>query len=431
MNLSSSYKRFLSLLILLSSGAAAVAGPVDAAVLGAKEPLRGRYIVQLKPTTTTSKATTFPAVDGITDRWSATRGFAGNFSSATVQRLLSSPDVAFVEQDGIVHIPEFTSGHSRRAPAAEHWPDSRDAAQAGAPPTAQVVLTQTDAPWGLARLSQDPKLTPPAVPGQYTYLYGAQAGAGVDVYVLDTGIFVSHTDFAGRAVWGATFGGWPNADGHGHGTHLAYASLTSPTGVGLYWVLIPPLFEGLRLPGLAMAWRSISGINWVVQAAQASGRPSVILLAIAGSASAALDNAVTSASLAGVHIVVAATDPNTSPARAQGAIIKVGATSIADAAVSGGSFGAGLTLFAPGANTVSAGIASAIATNTFSGASPAVAHVAGLSAYFLSVLGPLTTGGLGQVLVTTSVQGALTGVGATTPNRLASNNLARLGIVVL
>ena len=63
------------------------------------------------------------------------------------------------------------------------------------------------------------------------------AGAGTNFYGLwldicrrtrltpelgvDTGIFIEHSAFTGRATWLATFGGYPDADGSGHGTHTA------------------------------------------------------------------------------------------------------------------------------------------------------------------------------------------------------------------
>ncbi|KAG9074831.1 subtilisin-like serine protease [Ceratobasidium sp. UAMH 11750] len=43
----------------------------------------------------------------------------------------------------------------------------------------------------------------------------AGGGAGVDIYVLDTGIRVTQPCFGGRAVWGKTFGGYADADGNG------------------------------------------------------------------------------------------------------------------------------------------------------------------------------------------------------------------------
>ena len=33
-------------------------------------------------------------------------------------------------------------------------------------------------------------------------LYRGTQGEGVDVYILDTGIMISHNDFEGRARWG-------------------------------------------------------------------------------------------------------------------------------------------------------------------------------------------------------------------------------------
>lgn len=42
------------------------------------------------------------------------------------------------------------------------------------------------------------------------------------VYVIDSGIFVEHEDFEGRAKWGSTvIKGEPDFDEFGHGTHVA------------------------------------------------------------------------------------------------------------------------------------------------------------------------------------------------------------------
>merc|ERR1719436_57395 len=54
------------------------------------------------------------------------------------------------------------------------------------------------------------------------YAHDSRWGAGVDVYVLDTGIRVTHEEFEGtRAKWGANFAGGANQDANGHGTHCA------------------------------------------------------------------------------------------------------------------------------------------------------------------------------------------------------------------
>lgn len=50
---------------------------------------------------------------------------------------------------------------------------------------------------------------------------------------------------------------------------------------------------------------SVSGLNYVKTQAASSGRPTIATLSLGGSASTALDNAVTSLTTAGVHVTVA------------------------------------------------------------------------------------------------------------------------------
>src|SRR4051794_33267087 len=76
--------------------------------------------------------------------------------------------------------------------------------------------TQASPPWGLDRIDQRPTA------GDSAYDYDT-TGAGVTVFVLDTGIRFSHTEFGGRASSGYdVVDGDPDAsDCHGHGTHVA------------------------------------------------------------------------------------------------------------------------------------------------------------------------------------------------------------------
>ena len=57
-------------------------------------------------------------------------------------------------------------------------------------------------------------------------------GAGVDVYILDTGINYDHMVFGGRARFGGydAFGG-NGSDCQGHGTHCAGLAVGRLTGV--------------------------------------------------------------------------------------------------------------------------------------------------------------------------------------------------------
>ena len=59
-------------------------------------------------------------------------------------------------------------------------------------------ISQSSPPWGLDRVdSCSPVCTEPRL--DQSYSWGSADGAGVNVYVLDTGVRTSHGDFGGRA----------------------------------------------------------------------------------------------------------------------------------------------------------------------------------------------------------------------------------------
>lgn len=65
--------------------------------------------------------------------------------------------------------------------------------------TLDAAVTQSSVPsWGLARLSS-------TTTGATSYTYDSTAGQGVTVYIVDTGIYPTHTDFGGRAATGANY----------------------------------------------------------------------------------------------------------------------------------------------------------------------------------------------------------------------------------
>lgn len=92
--------------------------------------------------------------------------------------------------------------------------------------SASAPIQQTNAPWGLSRLSSstplsvgrnfDPKNT------TFSYTFPTTSGSGVDIYVVDSGVHTAHSDFGGRATFLASFGnGVKGDDKDGHGTHVA------------------------------------------------------------------------------------------------------------------------------------------------------------------------------------------------------------------
>ncbi len=107
-----------------------------------------------------------------------------------------------------------------------------------------------------------------------------------------------------------------------------------------------------------MTVSSVSGLDWVKTQAASSGNPSVVSMSLGGSASRALDRAVTALTSAGIHIAVAAGNDNDdasyySPARVPSAIT-VGASTIDDVRASFSNYGTPVDIFAPGQDVISA-----------------------------------------------------------------------------
>ncbi|KAG6887423.1 hypothetical protein C0995_015488, partial [Termitomyces sp. Mi166 len=208
------------------------------------------------------------------------------------------------------------------------------------------AVYQTNATWGLARLSSKKKLEYwNIIATNFTFNYYPSAGQGVDIYVIDSGVYVNHTDFGGRARWGKTFGGYPDIDGHGHGTHCAAIAAGTTYGVAKHANIIAVKVIDERLHG----WVSdmIYGLDYVYESVKASAE-NILLFAAAG-------NDATDASLF-------------SPGHAASAIT-VAASNITDYQTAKSNYGPAVDLFAPGKNIVSAWIGNEKATQVISGTS--------------------------------------------------------------
>jgi len=204
-------------------------------------------------------------------------------------------------------------------------------------------------------------------------------GAGVDVYGIDTGIYTAHSSFGGRARWGATFGGYANQDGNGHGTHTAGTAVGASYGVATSANIIA--VKVLSDSGSGTNSDVIAGINYAATQSRSSGRPSVANLSLGGGANTAVDSAVSNAVAGGLHFAIAAGNSNvdastTSPARVASANT-VGAVDSSNRKASFSNFGSVLDVWAPGVNILSAWIGGTTRTNTISGTSMASPRVAG------------------------------------------------------
>lgn len=322
--------------------------------------------------------------------WHVIQGFSGYFDEATANSLRKSPSVEHVEEDMIVQI------HSK----------------------------QTYAPWGLERISSANSLNGGNASAlSYTYQYDELAGQDVDIYFVDTGINVNHTQFCGgRATWGATFGdGYPSIDDHGHGTHVAGTAAGNTFGVAKKANLTAvKVIDG---QGYGQLSDVLNGLDFVYKQVNLTQRPSIVSMSLGGTKSFLWDSVVTGLVNAGIHVVVAAGNDNDdannySPAGAEGAIA-VGAINITDERAWYSNYGKQVAIFAPGTDVVSAWSTDELAIRRDTGTSMATPHVSGLVAYLLATEGHCSPDEMKKRLQNHAIKGALKGIPDGTPNLLA------------
>jgi uncharacterized protein (TIGR03382 family) len=276
----------------------------------------------------------------------ALRGFAARMPEADARALAEHPDVELVEQNALVH----------------------------------ASTVQTEATFGIDRIDQR------SLPLDSRYDY-ASDGAGVTVFVVDSGIRSTHVEFTGRINLG--LGGTVIDDGlgsedcDGHGTHVAGTIAGTVLGVAKKATVVPIRVLDCEGDG------SYSGIVAAIDHVAANHPPkSVANLSLGGPASAAMDTSIRNLVASGVTVVVAAGNENQdactfSPGREPTAITVASSTKT-DARSSFSNYGSCVDLFAPGSEITSAGIASDTAVATFNGTSMASPHVAGAAALFIA-----------------------------------------------
>ncbi|WP_217234803.1 S8 family peptidase [Streptomyces sp. AC555_RSS877] len=267
--------------------------------------------------------------------------------------------------------------------------------------------------WGLDRIDQ------PNLPLDRGYTSPDSAGAGVTVYVIDTGIRIGHRDFGGRASHGWDFVGRDKSagDGNGHGTHVAGTVAGAKHGVAKKARVVA--VRVLDNAGAGTTAQVIAGIDWVTRNAV---KPAVANLSLGGPYNAQLEAAVRNSIASGVTYTVAAGNDGRpaslySPAGVRQAIT-VGATDRKDARASFSNHGSALDVFAPGVSITSAAIASNTATATASGTSMASPHAAGAAALYLSDHRKATPAQVGKALVARAATGKISGRGLGSPDKL-------------
>jgi len=281
--------------------------------------------------------------------------------------------------------------------------------------------TQNPSPsWGLDRIDQR------SLPLNSTFTATAQ-GSGVDTYIVDTGIYASHTEFTGRLAAGFSSIADSNGtnDCNGHGTHVAGTTAGTTYGIAKSATLIP--VRVLDCSGSGSNSGVIAGLDWIV-AHHISGKAAVVNMSLGGGASTALDTAVQNVINDGIVMVVAAGNSNvdacnTSPARATNALT-VGATGqystgeTTDSRSSYSNYGPCLDIFAPGSRITSSWIGGSAAISTISGTSMAAPHVAGVAAVLFGRYPSSTASQIASMLRTAATPNVVIGPGTGSPNYL-------------
>jgi subtilisin family serine protease len=352
-------------------------GPTPAPLIRASgNGVEGQYIVVLKDEvqSTSEKAKSKAERKGgkLKHAYAAVlNGFAAELSDEAVADMRLDPEVAYIEQDQ----------------------------------TYSVDATQTGATWGIDRIDQRNR----PLSGTYTY---TSTGAGVRVYIIDTGINPSHTQFGGRAstVYGSN-------DCHGHGTHVA-----GTVGGSTYGVAKGALIRGVRVLGCTGSGSTsgiVAGMDWV---RVNHIKPAVANMSLGGGFSSSLNSAANNLSNAGVFVAVAAGNSNAnacnySPASASNVTSVMSSTS-SDVKSSFSNWGSCTHLYAPGSSITSAWYSSNTATNTISGTSMASPHVAGVAALYKASFGDAASSTIRTWLINNSTANVISGNPSGTPNRL-------------
>ncbi|XP_077987934.1 extracellular serine proteinase-like [Glandiceps talaboti] len=210
-------------------------------------------------------------------------------------------------------------------------------------------------------------------------------GAGINVFVLDTGILLDHRQFKGRAkaFIDLVDDGLDGNDCHGHGTHVAGIIGGETVGVAPGVTLHSARICDCRMKG-ANGARMITALDEIAAADMPN---TIVSISISGGKVVAVNEAVERLSEKGFIVVVAAGNGErdaclNSPASSQ-SVITVGATTSEDVFASYSNYGSCVNILAPGSDIYSAHSSSPNAFTTKSGTSMACPHVSGVVAKLL------------------------------------------------
>ncbi|KAG0060265.1 hypothetical protein BGZ90_004105 [Linnemannia elongata] len=341
------------------------------------------------------------------------KGYAGQFSAEFLKELESHDEVEYVEEDTMMwawgYEPKSQADDEGKAVIEEIGADQEETLDQAIDTSfgSQVVPSfqnetgsfEADAiingrgvrlnyfslkapSWGLSRISQRHRDI------QRDYSYMSSAGAGVDVYIIDSGVYEDHADFGGRATTIANFvNSEPEGDTCGHGTHVA--GIVAGRRYGVAKQARVNAVKVLDSEGQGSTSQVLAGINFVVNHAVNNPNPKkVINMSLGGEFSRPVNDAVRLAvTRHGLPFFVAAGNSGDdacqySPAGVEEAFA-VGGSDRWDKIGWYSCTGSCVKIFAPGSGIPSDWIHSRTAAHILDGTSMATPHVTGVAALFL------------------------------------------------
>ncbi|KAF8321432.1 peptidase S8/S53 domain-containing protein [Cantharellus anzutake] len=274
-------------------------------------------------------------------------GYSAHATGASLTRILSRFEVAYVESDVIISIDHDL-----------HEVNERDVAEHD---NVSVKMEECD-----------------------------KAPIEALIYAVDTGIKINHADLEGRASWGTVVGGGSTEDLIGHGTATAAIAVGKLYGIATHARIIAVKVSSDDNGKTSLDY-ILQGLHFIFGQFLFNNHlhPSVTLMCISLPPSSAIADAVKEMIATGMHVVVSAgnnkMDASNSIPQSVDGVNTIGAINgKTNMIASFSNYGSVIIAFAPGVNIRTAGIRSNTESVRKSGTSMAAAFVAGV---FGEVLG--------------------------------------------